>query len=80
MLNFEKILSFYNNSKNDTDENILKAIRKDGIYNATFNKNVINNTNNTFNIELPKVKIYNRDESYSCWIYAYISFIKTLIC
>lgn len=80
MLNFEKIVTFYNNSKIDTDENILKAIRKDGIYKATFNKSVIDNTKNTFNIELPNVKIYNQDESYSCWIYAYISFIKPSIC
>ena len=50
MLNFEKILSFYNKSKNDTDENILKAMRKDGIYNATFNQSVIDNTKNTFNV------------------------------
>lgn len=80
MLNFDKISSFYYNSKKEIDCDIINQIRKEGIYKATFNKSVIDNTKSTFNIELPEAKIYNQDESYSCWIYAYISFIKPFIC
>lgn len=80
MLDFDKIQLFYNNSKNYIDEKIAKELRENGIYEACFNKDVINNTKNTFNIELPKAKIYNQGESNSCWIYAYISFIKPVIC
>lgn len=80
MLDFEKINMFYNNFKNSIDENMIKDITNQGIYKACFNTDVINNTENTFNLELPEYKIYNQGESYLCWIFAYISFIKPLIC
>lgn len=80
MLDFQKINMFYNNSKKNIDENVIKDIRNQGIYKSCFNTDVINKTENTFNLELPEYKIYNQGESYSCWIYAYTSFIKPLIC
>lgn len=84
MLNFEMVKKFYNNSKNDINLNdTIKNIREQGIYIPCFNEEVISKTQNTFNIELPETKIYNqaeKGESYLCWIYAYISFIKPLIC
>lgn len=80
MLNFKTIQNFYNELKNSTDTNIETNLKEKGIYQTCFNKTIINNTKNTFNIELPASKIYNQGESYSCWIYAYISFLKPLIC
>lgn len=80
MLDFKKINIFYNNSKSNINENILKELRNQGIYKTCFNADIINNTENTFNLELPESKIYDQKESYSCWIYAYISFMKPLIC
>lgn len=80
MLDFKKISLFYNNCKNNIDENTVRVLRNQGIYKACFSTDIINSTKNTFNLELPEYKIYDQGESYLCWIYAYISFIKPLIC
>ena len=80
MLNFDKIRTFHNHYKNTLDKEIINKIREKGIYSACFNLDIINNTKNTFNIELPETKIYNQGDSYLCWIYAFISFMKTFIC
>lgn len=81
MLDFETINKFYNNSKSKIDlGDKTNNIKEKGIYEACFNMDVINKTENTFNIQLPETKIYNQGESNSCWIYAYLSFIKPSIC
>ena len=50
VLDFEKINMFYNNSKKNIDENMIKDIRNKGIYKSCFNTEVIKNTENTFNL------------------------------
>lgn len=84
MLDIKKIEKFYNRNRDNINSDIVEKIRKQGIYKPCFNQNLINNRQITYNIELPDTKIYdqgqNGGESYLCWIYAYLSFIKPLVC
>lgn len=46
------------------------------IYEEYLNKNIINDINDDFNIDLTEYKVYNQKGSLTCWIYASINLIK----
>lgn len=61
---------------NPSNKVIENAIKNVGIQKVCLNSEVVSNTCNIFNIELPKSKIYNQNESLRCWIHAGINLIK----
>lgn len=70
----EKIDSLYQQDKNN--KLLESAIKNAGINKICLNNEIVNKTRNIFNIELPKSKIYNQEESERCWIHAGINLIK----
>lgn len=76
-LNRELLGKFDNLYKQDKSNKIIEnAIKNVGIHSFCLNSDVVNQTRNIFNIELPKAKIYNQEESERCWIHAGINLIK----
>ena len=78
-----KNISINNLQKYDKEYRIDKynkiiedAIKNVGIDKVCLNNNIVNNTYDVFNIELPKSKIYNQENSLRCWIHAGINLIK----
>lgn len=61
---------------NPSNKVIENAIKNVGIQKVCLNSEIVSNTYNIFNIELPKSKIYNQNESLRCWIHAGINLIK----
>lgn len=79
-ISINKIKEFdkdYNSNKNN--KIIENAIKNVGINKVCLNNDVVNNTYNVFNIELPKSKIYNQVDSERCWIHAGVNLIKNNI-
>lgn len=69
--NFSKV---YNQDK--TNKIIENAITNNGIEKVCINRNVIIENQPIFNIELPESKRYDQQESWRCWIYGGLNFIK----
>ena len=79
-LNSELLNKFDNLYKKDKNNKIIEnAIKNVGINKVCLNNEIVNKTINIFNIELPKSKIYNQEESERCWIRAGINLIKNNI-
>lgn len=63
-LNSELLNKFDNLYKKDKNNKIIEnAIKNVGINKVCLNNEIVNKTINIFNIELPKSKIYNQEES-----------------
>lgn len=62
--------------QNKNNKIIENAIKNVGIKKFCLNNDVIKGTGDFFNIELPKSKIYNQENSGRCWLFAGINLIK----
>ena len=79
-LDYQKIQKFNQKYKENPQNKIIEnAIKNVGIHDFCLNNDIINHTNNLFNIELAKSKIYDQGNSERCWIYAGINLIKNNI-
>ncbi len=69
-LNSELLNKFDSLYKKDKSNKIIEnAIKNVGINKVCLNNEIVNKTKNIFNIELPKSKIYDQEESERCWRY-----------
>lgn len=76
-VSINKIKEFDKNYKSDKNNKVIEnAIKNVGINKVCLNNDIINQTYNVFNIELPKSKIYNQVNSERCWIHAGVNLIK----
>lgn len=55
---------------------IENAITNNGLEVACINRDIIIENQPIFNVELPESKRYDQQDSYRCWIYAGLNFIK----
>ncbi len=79
-IDYELIHSFDNEYKADKNNKIIEnIIKKVGISNACLNHDVLMENVDIFNIELPKSKIYDQEDSSRCWIHSGINVIKNNI-
>ncbi len=62
--------------KDKNNKIIENAIKNVGICKFCLDLEVVSKTKDIFNIELPKSKIYDQQDSQRCWIHAGINFIK----
>lgn len=62
--------------ENQQNKEIEKEITKNGIASVCEEKNKIVDTMPKFTIELPETKRYNQKETFRCWIFAGLNFIK----
>ena len=46
------------------------------IYDKCKNVNLVKNINEKFDIEFNKLKVYDQDDSFTCWTYAAFNAIK----
>lgn len=76
-IKFEMLTKFNEEYKSDKNNKIIEnAIKNVGINRVCLNNDIINKTRNIFNIELPKSKIYDQEDSERCWIHAGVNLIK----
>lgn len=79
-VNFDDIEYFKNNIQRDKkNTKIQKFIYNNGINETCFNYDLEAKTNFEFNIEIPKVKMYNQKNAYECNIFAFIRVIKSIM-
>ncbi len=76
-ITLDNIKKFDENYRSDSNNKIIEnAIKNVGINDFCLNGDVVNSSYNVFNIELPKSKIYDQDDSFRCWAHAGINLIK----
>lgn len=76
-ISLEQINQFSKRYNSDKMNKIVEnSIIKNGIETACINKEIIEENQPIFNIELPESKRYNQKESHTCWIYAGFNMIK----
>lgn len=63
-------------NKDDKNKIIENSITKNGLEDTCIDRQIIIENQPIFNIELPKSKRYDQEDSYKCWIYAGINVIK----
>lgn len=69
-----KFREIYNSDK--MNKVIENSITNNGLENACINRDIINENQPVFNIELPESKRYNQQDSWRCWIYSGLNLIK----
>lgn len=63
--------------KSDKNNKIIEnAIKNVGIQKVCLNTNIVSTAYDIFNIELPKSKIYDQEDSLRCWLHSGINLIK----
>ncbi len=65
--------------ENQSNSKIEQSIKKLGLRKTCLNKDLAAQYKYDFNIEIPKVKIYNQKKSYQCSIYAFLRVIKSIM-
>lgn len=77
----KKDLEYFSSKYEDNTNNtkIEQSIKNVGIRKTCLNKDLAAKYKYDFNIEIPKVKIYNQKKSYQCSIYAFLRVIKSIM-
>ena len=79
-IKLEDIEIYQNNYLADKNNvNIQKFIYANGINETCFNYDLESKTKFDFNIEIPKVKMYNQRNAYECNIFAFLRVVKGII-
>ena len=79
-IKLEDIEIYQNNYLADKNNvNIQKFIYANGINATCFNYDLESKTKFDFNIEIPKVKMYNQRNAYECNIFAFLRVVKSII-
>ncbi|MBQ9834371.1 MAG: hypothetical protein IJO33_04190 [Bacilli bacterium] len=79
-IKLEDIEIYQNNYLADKNNvKIQKFIYTSGINETCFNYDLESKTKFDFNIEIPKVKMYNQRNSYECNIFAFLRVVKSII-
>ena len=79
-ITLDNIKKYDKKYRSDSNNKIIEnAIKNVGIDEFCLNADVVSSTYNIFNIELPKSKIYDQGDSFRCWAFAGINFIKNNI-
>lgn len=73
----EQFRSKYEENKNNGK--IEQSIKEYGLRKTCLNKDLASQYKYDFNIEIPKVKVYDQKESYQCSIYAFLRVIKSIM-
>lgn len=63
-------------NENSINKVIENSITKNGIEKSCVNREIIEENQPVFNIELPDGKRYDQKDNYRCWIYSGLNFIK----
>ncbi len=64
---------------NKQNTKIEESIRVVGLKKACFNKELEQNQKYNFNIQIPKIKMYDQKNGYECNIYAFLRVIKSIM-
>lgn len=73
----ELFRSKYEENKNNSK--IEQSIKNNGLRKTCLNRDLTSKYQYDFNIEIPKVKIYDQKKSYQCNIYAFLRVIKSMM-
>lgn len=65
--------------ENNNNSKIEQSIKNIGLRKTCLNKDLASKYQYDFNIEIPKVKIYDQKKSYQCNIYAFLRVIKSIM-
>lgn len=77
MKDLEQFRSKYQENKNNSK--IEQSIKEYGLRKTCLNKDLASKYQYDFNIEIPKVKIYDQKKSYQCNIYAFLRVVKSIM-
>lgn len=79
-IQLENLLSFQNEYQNNPNNLIIeKSIKEKGLKKTCLNKDLANFCKYEFNVEIPRVKIYDQKNSYQCNTYAFLRVIKSIM-
>lgn len=79
-IEMEEIVKFSNDFQTSTNNvQVEKNIKEYGLRKTCLNKDIANLYKYEFNIEIPKVKIYDQKNSYQCSIYAFLRVLKSIM-
>lgn len=76
----DEVLSFQKDYVTSSSlQQLEQSIQKNGLEKTCLNSSLLNQISYSFNIEIPEVPIFHQQDSYQCYIYAFLRVMKSIL-